>query len=59
MRRKELAKQYTSIQTKEAIQSHTIKSEKQQENKTFIGICIWLLSSGFSEAAQGEDKISR
>ena len=59
MRGKELAKQHSSIQTKEAIQPYTINSEKQQKNKRLIGICIWLLSSGFSEAVQGEDKASR
>ena len=44
MRGKELAKQHSSIQTKEAIQPHTINSEKQQKNKRLIEICIWLLS---------------
>ena len=33
MRRKELAKQHSSIQTKEAIQPHTINSESSRKTK--------------------------
>ena len=55
MRRKELAKQHSSIQTKEAIQPHTINSESSRKTKDSLEFVF----GSYPLAAQKLYRVSR